>query len=241
MTVTALPDFTRPHGPDIHIWQLYLPRASTYYPQWSTWLSADECDRAHRFQSPQDRQRFTLCRGGLRYLLAQYLSCPPGAIRFNYGPHGKPELYYPQEALQFNVAHSGDWAIYGIGHLPCLGVDVEQVIPRVYLDRLIQRCLTPNEQAYLPSLSADRLRGFVHYWTLKEAHLKALGIGLSYPMQDIEVAWLPQLSLVRPAAIAPRSPAEWTLKLWQPAADAIAAVCVEQPHSYFTIQSFPIP
>ena len=132
----------------------------------------------------------------------------------------------------------GAWVVYAVGFQVLLGVDVEQVNPRTRLDGLIERCLTPNEQSTLPITQTARLESFLKHWTVKEAHLKAIGLGLSYPMTDIEIAWLPEPELVIPAKIeAP--PAKWTVKLWYPADDAIAAVCVGRSASQIVMRSFP--
>ncbi|MBE7381587.1 MAG: 4'-phosphopantetheinyl transferase superfamily protein [Leptolyngbya sp. SIO1E4] len=235
-----LPALPLPSKAETHIWQLPLAWVSTQADNWSLWLSRDEQDRAQRFYRSQDRTRFILCRGGLRYLLARYLGCPPDALAFAYGPHGKPSLVNPPRALHFNLAHTKEWVVYGVGHHEHLGVDVEQIVPRLHLDGLIQRCLMPEEQACLSAAPAERLNDFFRYWTVKEAHLKAIGLGLSYPMTDVQVAWQPAPYLVRPAQTKAGSPHAWTVKLWHPTETAIAAACVGQADSRLSIRFFPL-
>lgn len=239
MRVMRLPALSLPNGLETHVWQLYLPDFRAKTQQWLAWLSADEHDRAQRFYRSEDRDRFILSRGGLRYLIARYLICSPEAVAFAYSDYGKPSLANPSTALSFNLAHSGKWVVYVFGRCEHVGVDVEQVVLRTQLDGLVQRCLTPNEQARLPQSAPDRLQGFFQYWTIKEAHLKAIGLGLSYPMTEVEVAWQPEPHLVRPAEIPTASITSWAVRLWFPADDAIAAVCVGQTSSKISIRPFP--
>ncbi|MEM9007271.1 MAG: 4'-phosphopantetheinyl transferase superfamily protein [Cyanobacteria bacterium P01_F01_bin.86] len=228
-----------------HIWKLHVPCFRFKLSRWFEWLSYDERSRSQRFFKLEDRERFILSRGGLRYLLACYLTCAPESLIFAYNSYGKPSLLAPHDSLYFNVAHSGAWVIYVVGSQKFLGVDVEQITLRTRLggfqtrlDGLIEYCLTPNEQAILPTSHFEKLESFFKYWTVKEAHLKAIGLGLSYPMIDVEIAWLPEPKLVIPAKIN-KAPTDWTVKLWSPANDTIAAVCVGQLSSQVIIRSFP--
>ena len=113
----------------IHIWQLHIPCFLSERDRWFEWLSNDERDRAQHFFKSEDRECFILSRGGLRYLLACYLTCAPETLIFTYSSYGKPSLAVPNESLQFNLAHSGMWVIYAIGFQAFLGVDIEQVTP----------------------------------------------------------------------------------------------------------------
>src|SRR5688572_33510495 len=53
-------------------------------------LSDDERSRAAAFQQPHLRRRFAVARAALRALLAAPLGVQPSAVRFVYGPNGKP-------------------------------------------------------------------------------------------------------------------------------------------------------
>jgi len=212
-----------------------------YQAKWSAWLSVDERDRAQRFARATDRDRFRLSRGGLRYLLAQYLNCAPKALAFTYSHYGKPSLLHPATPLQFNLAHSGAWVVYGVSQCRWLGVDVEQLSERPYLEALIQRCLSPSEQVTLPKTLVARQRAFFDYWTVKEAHLKAIGLGLSYPMSKLEVGWSPRPHLICPAHVPTGSATGWTIAQWQPDDRAIAAVCLGHANGVVARRPFPLP
>lgn len=220
------------------IFTLEIAAAYPYLDQWWAWLSPDEQARADRLFRSADRDRFIVSRGGLRLLLSRYLACAPDALTLTYGPQGKPSLLHP--ALEFNLAHSGDWVVYGVSRDRAIGVDVEQILPRRHLDGLEQRCLTPCERATLSPEPTERLRQFLAYWTVKEAHLKAIGQGLSYPMQRVEVGWQPEPHLRIPAIAPNLAVSAWTVATWEVAEDAIAAVCVAAVPCTLRYQPFPL-
>ncbi|MEM1278970.1 MAG: 4'-phosphopantetheinyl transferase superfamily protein [Cyanobacteria bacterium P01_H01_bin.152] len=217
-----------PNSKTVHVWQLQCSALQLVKSYWQTWLAPDEVDRLQQYQRPADRDRFICSRGGLRYLLAGYLGQPPAAIRLGYGAYGRPHLLSNPAPLQFNIAHSGDWVIIGFSRCAYTGVDVEVLQPRQRLQSLIQRCLTPEEQAALALDATTQLTHFLQYWTLKEAHLKALGLGLSYPLQQVQVTLQPKPAIICPAHLPDSSLTDWYVELWQPDPQAIAAVCIGQ-------------
>ena len=57
--------------------------------------------------------------------------------------------------------------------------------------RLLRRCFTEAESAYIVSRGASAAQTMAGVWAAKEAALKALGVGLALPMTDIEVLHTP--------------------------------------------------
>lgn len=214
---------------EVHIWQLRCSRAQTVRAHWQTWLTPQESDRLQQYRHSGDRDRFIFSRGGLRYLLASYLGRSPAAIQLAYGSYGRPYLSELNPPLHFNLAHSGDWVIWGFSRCPYIGVDVEVLQPRRRLRSLIHRCLSAEERLSLAPDSAGELATFLQYWTIKEAHLKAVGLGLSYPLEKVQVTLQPQPAIRRPVHLLDCSVQAWAVKLWQPDSEAIAAVCIGQP------------
>ena len=180
----------------VDIWKIDLNRATPANPGASV-LSADEQERAARFHFEKDRIHFTRCRSALRNLLAVYLTVPPDEIHFEYQANGKPQLAVAQNpnALQFNVSHSGGLALIAIGSEHKLGIDIETTRRDIDAEALAERFFSIRERAGLSSLSKDlRVRGFFACWTRKEAFLKAMGTGLSFPLADFSVTTHPDLS-----------------------------------------------
>jgi len=139
---------------------------------------------------PRDQQRFALARAALRCTLGQALGLPPQSLEFDYGAHGKPALAGAAAArLGFNVSHSGAVALVGLVQGGEIGVDVEAHRAMTDRDALVRRFFSPAENAaYIALEEADRQRAFFDAWTRKEAVVKALGQGLSFPLREFDVS-----------------------------------------------------
>lgn len=101
------------------------------------------------------------------------------STRISYGSHGKPSLTdYP--AIHYNITHADGITACLVSSAEC-GIDAEKVRP--YRPNVIKRAFSENEKALIenaPESERDLL--FFRLWTLKESYVKALGIGVSYPM-----------------------------------------------------------
>lgn len=167
----AVPHHPWPGVDEIYLWRTALAAV----PDRPETLSSDERERADRFHFERDRIAFRAGRAWLRAVLAGYLGVPPAAIRFGYGPHGKPHLA-DRPDLRFNLAHSGGWAALAVATGREVGIDVEAIRP--IAERVERVVFTPAEIAALNRLPAEERRlGFYNAWTRKEAYLKALGSG----------------------------------------------------------------
>lgn len=94
--------------------------------------------------------------------------------------HGKP-YFVTHPDIHFNLSHCDGLALCGISNMP-LGVDAERIRP--FPSRVLQRSFSHEEsQAILTSSNPDNL--FFQHWTLKESYVKAIGIGISYPLQQV--------------------------------------------------------
>jgi 4'-phosphopantetheinyl transferase len=147
-------------------------------------LDPEERARANRFRLPRDRGRFIAARGRLRQLLGRYAGEAPAQLKFDIGPFGKPELRRPPPAapLGFNLSHSDGIGVLAVGPMLGLGVDVERVRPVVEARAIAERMFTAEENQALGALPIEhQLVSFFRHWTRKEAVVKSLARGLSYP------------------------------------------------------------
>ncbi len=187
-------------------------------------LSPGERERAARFRLEKHRSRFVAARGTLRELIGKYLGCGPESVEFNYGANGKPHLV--EASLEFNASHSEDYALYAFTLTVPLGVDIEQVRAIASLEAIAQSFFSPAERAELLRISAaGRLEAFFNCWTRKEAFVKAVGDGLSYPLDRFDV------SLSEPARLltidgSTSSASEWSLFTVAPARGYVGAVAI---------------
>ena len=81
------------HADEVHVWQASLDADPAAVERFFGYLSPVEKERAARFLSPRDGNRFAVCRGILRELLGGYLRCPASEVRLGAGPRGKPALH----------------------------------------------------------------------------------------------------------------------------------------------------
>jgi 4'-phosphopantetheinyl transferase len=194
-------------------------------------LSPGEQERADRFAFARDRTRYIVCRAGLRRLLSARLGIPAAAIALRSNAHGKPVLdeRHATADLQFNVSHSGDVAVYALAHGRAVGVDVEAIETRVDRDAIARDTFSATEYSVYAALDpAIRPVAFMNCWTRKEAFIKAVGKGLSYPLRSFDVSLAPgeDARLLRLDA-GPGTPADWTLASFEPCAGYVGAMAVE--------------
>lgn len=149
-------------------------------------LSEDEVARALRFVFDRDRQRYIVARGRMREILARVLGVTAAALRFSYSSHGKPSLSAANTPLHFNLSHSDGLAALGVSHARELGVDVEHERP--LKEDIAERFFSRGEVAALRALpESEQLAAFYRCWTRKEAVVKAIGEGLSRPLDSFDV------------------------------------------------------
>lgn len=106
----------------------------------------------------------------------------PADARISKTVLGKPYLAdYP--GVQFNLSHSGPWGACAVSEAP-VGVDVELVRPM--RQNVAGRFFTSTEQQFLARQPRPE-QEFFRLWTRKESFLKALGKGLTLPMNRFSV------------------------------------------------------
>jgi 4'-phosphopantetheinyl transferase len=215
----------------VHVWAAPLDPPADAVRRHAALLAPDESARAERFRFERDRRRFTVARGVLRTLLGRYLGTDPRVVAFRYETHGKPVLDGEPAAhgIRFNVSHSGEMALYALARGREVGVDVEEVRRMEDGLGIAERFFSPAEVAAFRSLPAEiRDDAFFNCWTRKEAYIKAVGEGLSFPLHVFDVSLAPGEPARLLASRDPRQAERWSLRgLPDPAPGYRAAVVVE--------------
>jgi len=179
-------------GDNIHIWVVDTKATSSVVAHFKTLLASDELSRAARYRFAYLRDAFIISRGVLRILLGYYLSTEPASIQLAYDPKGKPTLGEAAR-IGFNTTHSNGIALLAFAWACEVGVDIEQIRSFPGLQELAERFFSPEEVADLNLLPTEqRERGFFLCWTRKEAYLKAIGDGLTTPLDSFRVTLLPE-------------------------------------------------
>ena len=182
-----LPDFQ-----DVHVWFVELSTGNAVVEQCSRNLSADERQRASRFQFEHLRSAFTVSRSILRLLLARYLQVEPTDIRFSYGVRGKPQLAWPAVPFAFNLAHSGRLAAYAFAIGCEVGIDLEEIRSIPEQQSLVRSFFSREEfRDWMDLKPRQRNEAFFLGWTRKEAYIKAVGDGLSLPLDSFQMSLRP--------------------------------------------------
>jgi len=213
---------------EVGVWAVRILSDGGSIDAFSKALSPDEQQRARSFRFEEHRNDYIVAHGLLREILAAYVGKPAEAIRFRYGPQGKP--YLPDgdnRRLQFNLSHSEHCAVYAIA-LDCeVGVDVEHIEKLPDMDSVARRFFSQAEVADLQSVPPElHAQAFYNCWTRKEAYIKAVGSGLSLPLDQFRVSLLPG----QPAALLSfeddtDSASRWSiqdLRLWDGFVGALA-------------------
>ncbi|NDJ60249.1 MAG: 4'-phosphopantetheinyl transferase superfamily protein [Chloroflexi bacterium] len=177
------------------LWAVHMPypangaRSSPdrWPDRWTDYLAQDEVARAQRYRCAEDRARFITARLALRGLLARYLGASPQSIDFSYNAFGKPLL--PAAPLEFNLAHSGSYAVIAVTQSHHIGIDIECHRDLPDRDDVAAQIFSADERRSYDQLpESARLSAFYRAWTCKEAVVKALGRGLQFPVQSCVVA-----------------------------------------------------
>lgn len=205
-------------------------------------LSADEREKANRFSFETHRTNFVMVRGLLRIILGCCIDVEPANVRFSYGSHGKPTLS-DDRLISFNLSHSKDLVVYAVGAGQQLGVDLEYIRKLKDAEQIAQRFFCSVEHRELVAIpEALRPKAFFNCWTRKEAFVKALGQGLSYPLDRFQVTLQPG----QPAEFLTidgrlDSETQWSLYDVAPSADYAAALAVKNRISRVRVWRFESP
>jgi 4'-phosphopantetheinyl transferase len=216
---------------EAHVWRASLLRPAQETEGLRQLLAPDEQARASRFHFQKDRDRFIVARAILRSILGRYLNIEPSLLRFEYSQYGKPRLTkeFDDGSLRFNLSHAHERSLYAFARGAELGVDIEYVRQGFACEEIARRFFSQREVADFCSLpTSQRAEAFFHCWTRKEAYVKAIGEGLSMPLNEFDVSLLPGA----PAALLrnSRRPLEvrrWSLQSLDVASGYVAALAVE--------------
>lgn len=175
-------------GASTHLWTIPLRLGPRDQAALFRTLSDDEKAQAARLVFDEHRRRFINRRGALRSILAEYLELRPDEIEFRTGRFGQPWLPQAGEKLSFSASHSREVAIVVVGAERRLGADIEWVHDLPDRRAVASRYFTAREQHDIHNhVDGERTRAFFRCWTRKEAFIKALGLGLQYPLDRFDV------------------------------------------------------
>ncbi|MBL8756608.1 MAG: 4'-phosphopantetheinyl transferase superfamily protein, partial [Planctomycetes bacterium] len=210
-----------PLRPDeLHVWVVPLHGDPE---RWGALLNAAEQLRLSRFHFADHRRRYQIGHGALRTILAGYMDEDPTAVQFAQGPRGKP--YVSGKGPFFNLSHSGKLAVVGIAAIE-LGLDLEKVRHLESLTEIARKHFSTTEFAALDALQGEaRELAFYRCWTRKEAYIKALGEGLSMPLDSFDVSLCEEPKFLA-CHDGREDPANWSLLDVSPGPEFVGAAAL---------------
>lgn len=160
------------------------PLERNQYDKLVTYISLEKQNRINRFHQIYDAQRALIGDILARYLLCKRLGVRNNELIFALNEYGKPFLIHDSN-IQFNISHSGRWVTCSIDNFQ-VGIDVEQVKP---IDiSIAERFFSKEEvKSLMNRCIAERESFFFDLWTLKESYVKAVGKGLSIPLDSFSI------------------------------------------------------
>lgn len=155
-------------------------------------LNAEEQTRYERLIFPKHQKQFLVSRALLRTVLGNCLKLPPESLVFARNAYGKPRIASFEKTLpiSFNLSHTNGLSVLAVTQGDDLGVDAEYLTRKVDILKLAQRFFSKQEYDELAALDVkDFDERFFRLWTLKEAYIKACGMGLAIPLRDFSFSF----------------------------------------------------
>lgn len=175
----------------VDLWLFDPSQASTpeQAAPWAGYLDADERARCRELRTATARARFVLGHGLVRTALSEFSGVAPGDWRFVRSDKGRPEISAPMDVspLAFSLSYTDRLIVCAVTRVGPIGVDVEHVSEEFPYTDIESRVLSPGERDSMNRLpAAERRDRFYALWTLKEAYLKALGVGFELEPGTLE-------------------------------------------------------
>jgi len=205
-----------------------------HWPRLESLLEQAERDRAQRFHFEHDKKSYIAAHAIVRSLLSARLDASPTEWKFSISDLGKPEVILPKGVprVRINLAHTRGMVVAALTTEHDIGVDVEWLGRKSSFLDLSKSVFTLEEQSLLAAApEGEKHELFLTLWTLKEAYIKAIGKGLSLPLDSFHYSLEPlaiQFKQTR-EDIALDDPAQWSLHRFRPGPDHIAAIAVHHP------------
>ena len=175
-------------GDAVHVWiaQPDRVRDAALLSRYQALLSDEERAKCAGYRLQRDRHTQLVSRALLRVALSHYAEVAPRHWRFRGDSHGKPRLEDDRHGLRFNLSHTRGMVVCAVARERELGVDVQIADPHVDMQSIARRFFSAREQRDMGSLPAAARPGrFFDLWALKEAYMKAAGLGFDMAMEDI--------------------------------------------------------
>jgi len=175
-------------GNEIHLYISYPERITeaALLRDYESLLTGEERSQMSRFYYVRHRHQYLVTRALVRTSLSACHEVAPAEWRFGTNGYGKPAISHPviDSPANFNLSHTRGLIICGIVRHRDIGVDVEDLHRNTKTAfKRLSSYFSEDEIADLARLPPEQQNErFFDYWTLKEAYIKARGMGLAIPL-----------------------------------------------------------
>jgi 4'-phosphopantetheinyl transferase len=162
-------------GGGVEVWLIRTDLPESVLADLLPLLDDGERERARALRDPASRRRFIAAHGAYRVILGRGLGVPPASLRWQRGPHGKPELAGPGPRVSFS--RSGDFAALATAPGRRVGVDIQELLTSLDVTRMAARFYPQPEAEYVASGAghARQVARYTRLWARKEACVKVAG------------------------------------------------------------------
>jgi 4'-phosphopantetheinyl transferase len=216
---------------DVHVWHLWPERLTDAesLSRHAQTLSADEKTRAQSFRVEDDRNLYIHSKAFVRILLSRYAPIDPSLWEFASNQFGKPAISGPSGApeIAFNLTHTTGLisAVFALDS--SVGIDAEHHGRRIDALGIGEQFFSADEYSALSTLGdSDRRQRFFEYWTLKEAYVKAIGLGMSMDLSTFTFDIKDDGREVSLRSTNVADPGIWAFRLLKPGPNHTVAVAV---------------
>lgn len=220
---------------EAHIWRVTMdPPPRT--PNAIQALTLEEQARLAAFQNADRAAQFTVLRTALRQILSLYAEVPPIMLRLIHDRMGRPVMApgQPGDGLHFSIAHSRVIGLIAVTRAGPIGVDVEFMRADRDFSAIAGRFFLSTEARILSAMSGDAQRiAFYRSWTIKEACLKAMGLGLAEGLAAVETNPDPAAPPHTVRVRGENAAVSWELAILQTAREYAAAAALQGPRVYW--------
>lgn len=225
---------------EIHIWFAVLDQPVSEISGFIETLSKDELVKAGRFHFHKDRNRFIARHGILRTILGRYLGVKSSELHFCYGKAGKPAIAetFGKGTFHFNISSSDGVALFAFVRNYEIGVDIERIRDIPELELIVEQFFSAREKSFYHVLPQEKRRdAFFNCWARKEAFIKAIGEGLYWPLDKVDVASVPgEGHSLQTVEGDPRGVSDWSIHTLMQASEYAGALAINCEN--FTLRSF---
>ncbi len=175
---------------EIHVWYAFDEDISDpeLIARYFDIMNTEERIQQKRFHFERHRHQYLITRALIRSVLSMYVKkVAPQQWQFEKNDYGKPSISYPSIdiPLMFNLSHTEKLIVLCVSVDNEPGIDVEYLLRSGQTIEIAEHFFSPTEIEHLHRLPPDYKRErFFDLWTLKEAYIKACGMGLSIPLDD---------------------------------------------------------